>query len=162
MRFDWVRVLTSQEILKAQNKSVKRENMGKKNLIKSTSKKKKAASKKKDEDKKKKTAGPKGTKKSVPKKKTAPGKKAAAKKAVPAKKASAKKAAPAKKTSLKELLFKKFERETPAEVFKVEPEKRRIYGAPSDFRHGRNGKGTSKKLAFQENRSDHPCRFERT
>ncbi len=89
--------------------------MGKKSLIKSTSKKKKAASKKKDDDKKT----------SVPEtaKKVAPGKKAAAKKSAPEKPTAQKKAAPKTDSASKELLFRKFEKEAPAELFKIEPAK---------------------------------------
>jgi colicin import membrane protein len=83
--------------------------MGKKSLIKSTSKKKKTTSKKKDEDKKSKVAG----KTDVPKGKA--GQKVEAKK-----KASVKKTASDKDLTLKDLIFKKFDREVPEKLFKVE------------------------------------------
>ncbi len=91
--------------------------MGKKSLIKSTSKKKKAASRKKDDDETKKTIIPETTRKA------APGKKAAAKRAAPPKTVAAKKAAPGKDSTLKDLLFRKFDKEIPAELFKAEPAK---------------------------------------
>jgi hypothetical protein len=78
--------------------------MGKKSLIKSTSKKKKTTSKPKDEDKKSKMAK---------KKDTAKGK--------AGQKVETKKIPAAKKTaSDKDLIFKKFDREIPEELFKVE------------------------------------------
>jgi hypothetical protein len=83
--------------------------MGKKSLIKSTSKKKKTTSKKKDEDKKSKVAG----KTEVPKGKA--GQKVKAKK-----KAPVKKTASDKNLTLKDLIFKKFDREVPEKLFKVE------------------------------------------
>ncbi|MFO8083685.1 MAG: hypothetical protein R6U27_05130 [Desulfobacterales bacterium] len=92
--------------------------MGKKSLIKSTSKKKKTTSKKKDVDKK-----------SKPVKKTAPSKTSATKKAPAKKKTVAQKKVSEKKATLKELIFKKFEREIPDELFTVEAEKR-SYSAP--------------------------------
>ena len=91
--------------------------MGKKSLIKSTSKKKKTTSTKKDEDKKTKVA------------KKADAKKAKAGKKVEAKKKPAAKTASDKALTLKDLIFKKFEREIPEKLFKVEAEER-VYTAP--------------------------------
>ncbi|BBO81478.1 hypothetical protein DSCO28_20440 [Desulfosarcina ovata subsp. sediminis] len=88
--------------------------MGKKSLIKSTSKKKRAP---------KKAAASANAKKKAPAKKAAPAKPkpaAAAKTAAPAKKAAAKKAAPkAKPMSVPELLKKQFDRETPEVLYRV-------------------------------------------
>ncbi len=137
--------------------------MGKKSLIKSTSKKKKAAAKKKEEDKKA-ASGP-ATKKATPAKKAAakkaaakkaaPGKKAAAKKAAakkaaPGKKAAAKKAAPQKKPTLKEILFKQFEKETPAELFKVPEEKRDFTAPPLISSQDKEEAAWLKKLLFRK------------
>ena len=137
--------------------------MGKKSLIKSTSKKKKAAAKKKEEDKKA-ASGP-ATKKATPSKKAAakkaaakkaaPGKKAAAKKAAakkaaPGKKAAAKKAAPQKKPTLKEILFKQFEKETPAELFKVPEEKRDFTAPPLISSQDKEEAAWLKKLLFRK------------
>lgn len=91
--------------------------MGKKSLIKSTSKKKKTTSGKKDEDKQTKV-----DKKTVSKKAKA-GQKTEAKKRPAAKTASD------KALTLKELIFKKFDREIPETLFKVEAEQR-VYTAP--------------------------------
>jgi hypothetical protein len=93
--------------------------MGKKSLIKSTSKKKKTTSKKKDEDKKSKVA-----------------KKTDAPKAKAGQKVEAKKKAPVKKTAsdkdltLKDLIFKKFDREVPEKLFKVEAAPRKYASPP--------------------------------
>ncbi len=93
--------------------------MGKKSLIKSTSKKKKTTSKKKDEDKKSQVAKKKGVTKDKPDQKV-----------------EAKKKAPAKKTAsdkdlkLKDLIFKRFEREIPEKLFRVEPEQRKYTFPP--------------------------------
>ncbi len=83
--------------------------MGKKSLIKSTSKKKKTTSKKKDEDKKSKVA-----------KKTDVPKDEAGQKVEAQKKAPVKKTASDKNLTLKDLIFKKFDREVPEKLFKVE------------------------------------------
>ena len=137
--------------------------MGKKSLIKSTSKKKKAAAKKKEEDKKA-ASGP-ATKKAAPAKKAAakkaaakkaaPGKKAAAKKAAakkaaPGKKAASKKAAPQKKPTLKEILFKQFEKETPAELFKAPEEKREFTAPPLISSQDKEEAAWLQKLLFRK------------
>jgi hypothetical protein len=92
--------------------------MGKKSLIKSTSKKKKVTSKKKDEDKKSTVV------KKTDEKKADAGKKVEAKK-----KSTAKKTASEKDLSLKDLIFKKFDREIPEKLFKVKVQER-IYTSP--------------------------------
>jgi len=92
--------------------------MGKKSLIKSTSKKKKPTSKKKDEDKNSKV----DKKADVTKAKAGP--------KVEAKKKSAAKATDSDKDlTIKALIFRKFDREVPEKLFKVEAEKR-IYTSP--------------------------------
>jgi hypothetical protein len=92
--------------------------MGKKSLIKSTSKKKKTTPKKKDEDKKAKV----DKKTDVTKAKASP-------KVEAKKKSAAKATASDKDLTIKALIFRKFDREVPEKLFKVEAEKR-IYTSP--------------------------------
>jgi hypothetical protein len=92
--------------------------MGKKSLIKSTSKKKKTTSKKKDTDKK-----------SKPEKKTVTKQTSASQKAPAKKKAPAKEKVSEKKMSLKDLIFRKFEKQFAETVSAAETEKR-TYSAP--------------------------------
>ena len=92
--------------------------MGKKSLIKSTSKKKKAATRKKDVDKKSKSS------EELTAAQTDASQKTPAKK-----KSAAQKKGSEKMLNLKDLIFKKFEIEIPDKLFKVKPEKR-TYSAP--------------------------------
>ncbi len=92
--------------------------MGKKSLIKSTSKKKKPTSKKKDEDKKSQVAA-----------KTEVSKAKAGQKVEAKKKSVANATTSDKDLTLKDLIFRKFDKEVPEKLFKVEAEER-IYTSP--------------------------------
>jgi hypothetical protein len=93
--------------------------MGKKSLIKSTSKKKKTTSKKKDEDKKSNVA-----------QKTDATQAKAGQKVEAKKKSALKEAVSDKDLTLKNLIFKKFDREVPEKLFKVEAEQRKYTSPP--------------------------------
>jgi hypothetical protein len=113
--------------------------MGKKSLIKSTSKKKKATSKKKDEDKKSKVAEKAGATKAKA------GQKVEAKK-----KAAAPKAASGKDLVLKDIIYRKFEREVPEELFKVEAVQRNYTSPPIISTTDEKEAERQKKLLFKK------------
>jgi hypothetical protein len=113
--------------------------MGKKSLIKSTSKKKKAPSKKKDEDKKSKVA-----------EKTDANLAKAGQKVEAKKKTSAKKATSGKELTLKEIIYKKFDRALPEELFRVEAVKRNYTSPPLISTTDEKEAERQKKLLFKK------------
>jgi hypothetical protein len=113
--------------------------MGKKSLIKSTSKKKKAPSKKKDEEKKSKVA------EKTDEKKAKAGQKVEAKK-----KTDAKNAASGKDLTLKDIIYKKFDRELPEELFRVEVVQRNYTSPPIISTTDEKEAERQKKLLFKK------------
>jgi hypothetical protein len=113
--------------------------MGKKSLIKSTSKKKKATSKKKDEDKKSKDA------ENVDVTKAKAEQKVEAKK-----KTAAKKVDSGKDLTLKDIIYRKFDREVPEELFKVEAVQRNYTSPPIISTTDEKEAEQQKKLLFKK------------
>jgi len=113
--------------------------MGKKSLIKSTSKKKKSTPKKKDEDKKSKV----DKKTDVTKAKASP-------KVEAKKKSAAKVTASDKDLTIKALIFRKFDREVPEKLFKVEAEKRVFTSPPIISTTDHKEADRLKKLLFKK------------
>jgi colicin import membrane protein len=113
--------------------------MGKKSLIKSTSKKKKATSKKKDEDKKSKVAEKAGATKAK-----------VGQKVETKKKTAAQTVASSNDLILKDIIYRKFDREVPEELFKVEAVQRNYTSPPLISTTDKKEAERQKKLLFKK------------